>query len=418
MRRHLVAAVASAGALAALALNAPPSSATTPTFTLRDSTVNGSELNVGVAPNGSIFVGGWDKIGRSTDDGATWSQLQPISAVGFAADRVLVVDHDTGRVAVDDTYLGCTILSWSDNNGSSWSTNPAACGGGVTDHQKIGFGKRVGSYADPTGLLYRNLMYVCANGLSHTNCGVSVDGGTTFLTTTPHGIGCAFQGAPVTDTNGTLYEPTSQCGLHVRSTADAGIHWADHTVPFGSVSDAPDLAVTPDGTLYLAYMDASWHPALARSTDGGTTWTGPYAIPVTGLTSGLFPVIVAGANGRVAVAFYGTTDDATGWNHNPGNAPSSIRWNGYIAVITDAAATTPTIAPQQVTSDPLQYGCLSKLGSCLNNIADYADIDVGPDGRVYAVFVDGCLPGCTSAAQSTSDRGIVAVQTGGDDLIP
>jgi hypothetical protein len=417
MRRHSLAAVAVTGALAALALSAPPSNAATPTFSVVDSTVNGSELNIGVAPNGSIFVGGWDKIGRSTNDGATWSQLSPISAVGFAADRVLVVDHDTGRVATDDTYLGCTIISWSDDNGATWRTNPAACGGGATDHQKIGFGKRV-TYTDPTGLLYPNLMYVCANGLSHTDCGVSADGGTTFLTSTPHGIGCAFQGAPVTDRNGVLYEPTSQCGLHVRSTPDNGIHWADHTVPFASVSDAPDLAVTPDGTLYLTYMDSSWKPALARSTDGGVSWTGPYSLAVPGQVSGLFPTIVAGANGHVAVSFYGTTDTATGWDKNPGNAPDSIRWNGYIAVISDADAATPTIAAQQVTSDPLQYGCLSKLGGCLNNIADYADIDMGPDGRVYAVFVDGCLPGCTSKAQSTADRGIVAVQTGGDDLIP
>lgn len=410
-------ALAAAGALAALALNAPPTNAVTPTFVLRDSTVNGPELNIGVAPNGSIFVGGWDKVARSTDDGLSWTQHQPVPVIGFAADRVLVVDHDTGRIAVDDTTLGCTILSWSDDNGATWTTNPAACGGGVTDHQKVAFGKRV-TYTDPTGALYENLMYVCANGLSHTDCGVSADGGTTFLTSAPHGVGCAFQGTPVSDVNGVLYEPTSQCGLQVRKTADNGLTWTEYDVPFASQDDAPDLAVTPDGTLYLAYLDASWKPAIARSTDGGAHWTGPYAVTVPGLVAGLFPTIVAGADGRVAVSFYGTTDDASGWDRNPGNAPDSIRWNGYVAVVTDAAATTPTIAPQLVTSDPLQYGCLSKLGGCLNNIADYADIDVGPDGRVYAVFVDGCLPGCTSKAQSTSDRAIVAVQTGGDDLLP
>jgi hypothetical protein len=261
-------------------------------------------------------------------------------------------------------------------------------------------------------------MYVCANGLSHTDCGVSPDGGLTWVGVAPHGTGCAFQGAPVTDANGVLYEPTSQCGLHVRSTPDNGLTWADHAVPFASKPDAPDIAVTPDGTLYLAYMDGGWKPALARSTDGGATWTGPYAVSVPGLVSGLFPTVVAGADGRIGVSFYGTTDDALGWDHNPGNAPDSIRWNGYVAVVTDAAAAAPTIDPALVTSNPLQYGCLSKLGGCLNNIADYADIDVGPDGRVYAVFVDGCLPGCTSKAQSTASRAIVAVQTGGDDLIP
>ena len=416
MRRSTFAAVG-ALALATVLVSSPASQATGPTFTLVDSTVNGSELNVGVAPNGNIYVGGWDAIGRSTDGGATWTRHSTTPAVTFAADRVLVVDHDTGRVLVNDTTLGCTILSWSDDNAATWRTNPAACGGGVTDHQKVAVGKRV-TFADPSGALYPNLIYVCANGLSHTNCGVSADGGTTFVPVGVHGVGCAFQGAPVTDDDGVIYEPTSQCGLHVRKSADNGLTWTEHAVPFASVSDTPDVAVTPDGTLYLAYIDANWQPALARSTDGGATWTGPYAVTVPGLVSGLFPVVVAGADGRVAVAFTGTTDTAAGWNLNPGNAPNNIRWHGYVAVVTDADAATPTIAPVQVTSDPLQYGCLSKLGSCLGNIADYADIEVGPDGRVYAVFVDGCLPGCTSKAQSTASRGIVAIQSGGDDLIP
>lgn len=416
MRRSLVATALGCG-LATLVITAPSTQALPPAFTVVDSTVNGSELNIGVAPNGSIFVGGWDAIGRSTDGGATWTRHSTTPVVTFAADRVLIVDKDTGRVLVNDTTLGCTILSWSDDNGATWRANPAACGGGVTDHQKIAVTKRV-TYPNPAGALYPSLVWVCANGLSHTNCGVSADGGTTFSTSAPHGAGCAFQGAPVGDVNGVLYEPTSQCGLHVRKTADAGLSWTEYAVPFASVSDTPDLAVTPDGTLYLAYIDASWKPAIARSTDGGATWTGPYAVTVPGLVSGLFPSIVAGADGRIAVSFYGTTDNQAGWDLNPGNAPDSIRWHGYVAVVTDAASAAPTIAPAQVTSDPLQYGCLSKLGGCLGNIADYADIDVGPDGRVYAVFMDGCLPGCTSKAQSTEDRGIVAVQTSGDDLIP
>jgi hypothetical protein len=417
VRRHTLAALASFSALTAVILVAPTSQAVGPTFTLVDSTVSGSELNLGVAPNGSIFVGGWDAIGRSTDGGVTWTRHSTTPVLTFAADRVLIVDKDTGRVLVNDTTLGCTVLAWSDDNGTTWDANPAACGGGVTDHQKIAVGKRV-SYPDPSGLLYENLIYVCANGLSHTDCGVSADGGATFLTSAPHGIGCAFQGTPVTDVDGVLYEPTSQCGLQVRKTEDNGLSWTEYDVGFPAESDTPDIAVTPDGTLYLAYVDANWKPALARSTDGGATWTGPYALPVPGLVSGLFPVVVAGADGRIAVSFYGTTDDATGWDHNPGNAPASIRWHGYVAVITDAAETAPTIAPVRVTSDPLQYGFISKLGGNLNNIADYADIDVGPDGRVYAVFMDGCPPGCSSKAQSTEDRGIVAIQTSGDDLIP
>ena len=388
--------------------------ATTPTFTLHDAGVNGPELNIGVSPNGSVFVGGWDAVGRSTDGGNTWTQVQP-GPVQVAADRVLIVDHATGRVIEEDTALaGCALVQWSDDNGASW-TPSSACSASVTDHAKIAVGKRT-TLVDPSGKLYPNIMYMCGNGLADTGCAESPDGGLTWLPTAPHGVGCAFQGVPVADSNGTLYEPSSACGLQVRKTADNGLTWTEITTPFATGPDTPDLATTPDGTLYLMWIDANWHPEFARSSDGGVSWSGPFAIPVTGLTSSVFPAIVAGANGKIAMQFYGTTDDATGWDHNPGNAPDSIRWNGYMAVVIDANAATPTVAPIEVTSptQPLQYGCLSKLGSCLDNIADYDDIDASSDGHVFGVFMDGCLPGCTNHATSTSDRAMVAVQTGGD----
>lgn len=386
-----------------------------PTFRLSDAGVTGPELNLGVSPNGKIFVGGWDKIARSSDDGLTWVGINP-RPVGFAADRVLIVDKDTGRVMFDDTYLGCTILTWSDDDGATWTNNPSACGSGATDHQKIAVGKRV-SLPDPG--LYPNLIYVCANGLSHTDCGVSNDGGLTFTNMAPHGAGCAFQGVPMAGQDGALYEPTSQCGLKVRKTVNNGLSWGDITVPATASRDVPDLAITPDNTVYVFYTDQNWKPAFMRGTNGGTAWTGPYAVPVPGLTSAVFPSIVAGANGKIALSFYGTTDNPLGWDKNPGNAPATVKWHGYVAVVTDANLAAPTVAPVQVTppGDPLQIGALSKLGSSLNNIADYMDVDVGPDGRVYAVYTDGCLAPCATNAQSTADRAIVAVQTGGPTLL-
>lgn len=387
-----------------------------PAFRLSDTGVHGSELNVGVSPNGKIFVGGWDRVARSDDDGLTWVKLNP-RPVGFAADRVLIVDKTTGRVLIDDTYLGCTVLTWSDNDGATWTNNAAACGQGVTDHQKIAVGKRV---TLPDTGLYPNLIYVCANGLSHTDCGVSNDGGLTFQGMAPHGTGCAFQGVPVANSSGTLFEPTSQCGLKVRRTPNAGLTWGEISLgpAFPASRDTPDLGITSDDVLYVFYTDNNWKPAFARSTNGGLTWTGPYAVNVPGLVSSVFPSVVGGAPGRIALSFYATTDDPAGWDKNPGNAPASVRWHGYVAIVADADQAAPTPQVVQVTpaNDPLQIGFISKLGSNLNNIADYMDVDVGPDGRVYAVFTDGCLPPCATKAQSTSDRAIVAVQTAGPRL--
>lgn len=387
------------------------------TFRVANTGATGPELNLGVTSTGDIWVGGWGALALSTDDGLTWTDPSITGSV-LSADRVLIVDKATDRVYVDDTTLGCTILSWTDDRGASWLTNPGACGGGATDHQKIAVSKpRVATPLD--GVLYPNLVWVCANGLSHTDCGVSRDGGLTFAPARPHGVGCAFHGAPVADDEGRVYVPTSQCGLKVRKTIDDGLTWSESTldpVRFPAESDAPDLAVTSDGVVYLFYIADGWKPAFARSTNGGVSWQGPFAVNVPGLTSALFPTIVAGDAGRIGLAFYGTTDAASGWDLNPGNAPANVRWHGYVAIVTDAASAAPTIAPVRATDHPLQYGCLSKLGGCLNNIADYEDIDVGPDGRVYAVFTDGCPATCDSAGESTEDDAVVAVQVSGPTL--
>jgi hypothetical protein len=247
---------------------------------------------------------------------------------------------------------------------------------------------------------------------------VSPTGGLSFLPTAPHGVGCAFQGQPIVDAAGTLYEPSVACGAHLWKTTNAGVTWTSLPVPVLASSDAPGIAATPEGTLYFFYTGTDWKPAFVRSGNGGATWSGPFSVGVPGLTSSALPAIVAGTDGRIALEYYGTTSNPVGWDHNPGNAPSTVRWNGYVAVITNAASATPTIEVAQVNpgTDPLQIGCMTKLGGCLSNIADYMGIDAGPDGHVWPVFVDGCPPGCTTAAASNQGRAFVGVQTGGPTL--
>jgi hypothetical protein len=339
-----------------------------------------------------------------------------------AADRVLVVDRTTGRVFVDDTTLVCTVLSWSDDSGETWTTNPAACGGGVTDHPKVAVGPRI-VLADPTGSLYPNIVYVCANSLSHTPCAVSVNGGSTFGPGVPAGLAepdkgrvtptCAFQGVPVAAADGTLYQPRGECGAFVDRSGDNGLTWERHVVADGAGAtsgDTPDLAVASDGTVWFFWTGADWQPRLARSADGGRTWSAPVSV-AGGLRSTLFPVIASGPDGRVGVAFYGTPDRATDWKGNPGDAPDGVRWYLYAALIDAHATPTGPVTPMQITPDPVQIGCLSKLGSCKNfNIADYIDAEMSPDGRLHIAYVDGCPPGCATAAQSTADDGWVAIE--------
>ena len=407
---------------------ASPAQSVAPVFTLTKTGAHGSEVNLGITRSGVLFFGGWDHIARSADGGVTWAVASPDTP--FASDRVLIVDRATDRVFVDDTSLVCTVLSWSDDLGQTWTTNPAACGGGVTDHQKIAVGRRTIS-ADPTGQLYPNVVYVCANALTHTSCTASGDGGRTFGPAMPVGMAepatgritptCAFQGVPIAGPDGTLYQPRTQCGAAVDRSADNGLTWERHPVvddAAAASSDAPDLAVTPDGTLYFFWTGADWLPRLSHSTDGGRTWSAPTAVAAgTGIRSALFPVVAAGTDGRIGIAFYGTTATADGWDGNPGGAPDTVRWDLYAAVVPDAAAAHPTFAITRVTADPVQIGCLSKLGGCSNtNIADYIDAEVSPDGRLHIAYVEGCPQDCATAADSTANEGWVAIQTGGPFL--
>lgn len=399
-----------------------------PTFGLFATGAHGSEVNLGVTRAGVVFFGGWDHVARSADGGRTWTAASPDTPL--AADRVLIVDRSTDRVFVDDTTLGCTVLSWSDDLGETWTTNPAACGGGATDHQKIAVGPRT-ALADPTGRLYPNVVYVCANGLTHTSCAASSDGGRTFGPGVPVGLAepgtgritptCAFQGVPLAAPDGTLYQPRTQCGAAVDRSPDNGLTWERHPVvddPAAVSGDAPDMAVTPDGTLYFFWIGADWLPRLSRSTDGGRTWSAPIAVAAgAGLRSTLFPVVAAGSDGRIGLAFYGTTDNPEGWAGNPGDAPDTVRWDLYAATSTDAASPQPAFTLTRITADPVQVGCLSKLGRCGNhNIADYIDAEVSPDGRLHIAYVDGCPPGCTTAVDSTADDGWVAIQDTGPRL--
>lgn len=393
-----------------------------PAFMLADTGTHGVEVTLGISSKGVIFFGGWDRIGRSYDGGATWDSVLPgpLGSV-TASDRVLTVDRTTDRVYVDDGHFACTTLAWSDDLGETWTENPAAaCFGGFPDHQKIAVGKRT-TLPDPTGA-YPNVVYICSNALSHAQCAASPDGGFTWTPSVPTpGVGCGLQGVPVASPDGTLYQPRfcSNEQVFVEYSADNGLTWETSTVVAGAGSvtgSVPDLDFTPDGTGYVLWTRADWRPYLARSGDGGRTWGQPLPVAPEVRTVA-FPVVAAGDDGRLGIAFYGTTDSPPGWDGNPGSAPDSVSWHLYAGTVTDAGSAHPTVRVVRVTDHPVQIGCLSKLAGCVGpNVADYIDAEVSPSGRLAVAYVDGCPPGCTTRAQSTTSNGWVAMQTAGSLL--
>jgi hypothetical protein len=100
--------------------------------------------------------------------------------------------------------------------------------------------------------------------------------------------------------------------IMVASSDDGGVTWRAVTVYHGGAHEDdgnmwPDLAVDAAGSLYAAWSDRR-DVYLARSDDGGATWTAPRRVdrPSPLLRTSVLPALAAGAAGHVALAWYGT----------------------------------------------------------------------------------------------------------------
>jgi hypothetical protein len=120
--------------------------------------------------------------------------------------------------------------------------------------------------------------------------------------------------------------------------------------------------------------------------------------------------MVAGDDGRAALAFLGTTtagDDQA--------ASFAGVWHLYVATTTDGG--TSWSLNDVTGSDPVQRGCIW-LGGGSNqcrNLLDFMDASVTRDGRIVVAFADGCTGACATGGPNTWDAyATLAVQNSGD----
>src|ERR1700724_3687868 len=145
---------------------------------------------------------------------AIWEQATPTTSVA-SLDPILFTDSVTGRTFVSELAGVCSLSSFTDNDGASY-TPSVGCGvpAGI-DHQTIGGGL-------------------------HGHIKVGPDG--------------------------TAYVPNKNCGTGnaaVVSSRDNGLTWTIHIVP-GSTSGAsdPSVAVASDNTVYLGWHGGNGHPMV------------------------------------------------------------------------------------------------------------------------------------------------------------
>ncbi|HWL66450.1 MAG TPA: sialidase family protein, partial [Actinomycetota bacterium] len=155
------------------------------------------------------------------------------------------------------------------------------------------------------------------------------------------------------------------------------------------------------GSLVYTWTGRDHLPYVARSTDGGKTWSPPMMIAPPKINEAALPRVAAGPNGVIAVAYIGTENAPGGppyydfCNVHLGDCTdgryAGVRWDGYIALIRhpdnqDAVIRTTTAGRP---SAPLLVGGCSAEGGC-KAVLDFVDVQFDATGAPWAAFVDDC----------------------------
>lgn len=374
-----------------------------PAFTVVESVVagddGGSEPSLGVTPDGVLFTDLGSNVHRSFDDGQTWEFVANPSPMPNL-DPDLAVDAD-GNVWESRLWLGCAAVSVSRDQGATWTSNPAVCPLAGGDRQ----------YVVPTqgGEAY---LYFHQLPSFHQTATKTTDYGMTWLPTGPvespdhvsfvnggsgwggggfwnEATGSVFftfsysheqGGDQLQGTNGAGYSVTRDGGA--TWTARKAADLEGRLLGLGLVTGAADDA----GNVYLTWGEALGADGddvaifVAASQDDGQTWSDKMRVDEGG-NSSVFPVVVAGEAGRVAVAYYEGSEAAF---------PDGMQgtWNVTLAWTEDLFAGGPW-SHGQLTTAPVKRGPICISGTtCTGNreFADYFDAVRMPDGRVGVTY--------------------------------
>jgi hypothetical protein len=323
---------------------------------------------------------------RSRDLGTTWTKLDSGGpTTGGLVPPWMSVDPDTSRIWFATTLpsLCGARISWSDDDGDHWQTNPAV-GCPAQGGEKLLEGPPPASGAKPVG--YPHVVYYCANAIdtlaSNLWCYKSLDGGQTFTftgafpdPTPPAGCSERHPSRPgVVGPDGVLYFPTILCGaLGVAISHDEGVTWQFRPIVDSGLQDIYTSSTATDshGNLYFAWRGPGALPYLTTSTDRGVSWSAPIMVAAPGVQAVRRVAIAARKRGQVALAYLGTTDGS--------------HFNGYITESRNVLAGRPRFWSASVNdpADPLVNAADSET---FGDRFFFGTDTIAPDGTVWAGF--------------------------------
>jgi hypothetical protein len=206
---------------------------------------------------------------------------------------------------------------------------------------------------------------------------------------------------------------------------DGGKTWAANTDPTGQgsiidtesgkyfkVTNTSPVDGTNDSTLAHIFIGASidtrgdlyilfslrmgkttpTHLYLMTSTTHGRTWSRPHRVDSNGLGSNVFPAIVAGSPGRIAMTWYGTksndfNDTSAQWSEMFASSVNALGKHPHFTQSRISAGDTPVHA-----ADICQAGTFCAVTGGNRNLADYQSVTVDPCGRAVAIYTDDHAP--------------------------
>lgn len=363
-------------------------------------------------------------VHRSTDGGAQFNIVSPIGlrpdAPPGGGDTDVVVDDQGFAYFVDLEGLVNLGVAVSNDDGNTWRKNAFAVQETIDDRQWFALDN------GPTAAAVDNTVFLAFRQIPLGSFIYSTPGSTGTAdpvgglvyqdaSSEPDPLSAESTGAPCgqlwfDSLTRNLYYPCSK-GDHVEITVGhvepgqrTGIEFRNIQAPAspggGPVGDIfPRVTTDRAGNLYAVWVDETDHNVYyAASSDAGTTWGPVFQVNGDPANTNVFPWAVAGANGTLAVAWYGNdtfldSDDMPSW-YNDRRAATAFKWFGYVAVVKGAAGSSPSFVQTRFAAKPMHYGqiCNQGLGCTLSGgdrtMADFFAIDLDLDGSVRVVYND------------------------------